>query len=100
MDVVNRGAAYLPSLRVATAFGRVAQLQFKRACERPPAAFGGSPPSVDGFPSWRQDGKEMYFMNLDREVLAVDVTLNSEVSGRNSKGSVQSVGSAGRSTCD
>jgi Tol biopolymer transport system component len=29
---------------------------------------------VGGFPSWRQDGKEMYFMNLDREVLAVDVT--------------------------
>jgi hypothetical protein len=24
--------------------GRVAQLQFKMMCERPPAAFGGSPP--------------------------------------------------------
>jgi Tol biopolymer transport system component len=27
-----------------------------------------------GLPSWRQDGKELYFMNIDREVMAVDVT--------------------------
>jgi hypothetical protein len=30
------------------AFGRVAQLQFKMMCERPPAAFGGSPPHGGG----------------------------------------------------
>lgn len=29
---------------------------------------------VGGFPSWRKDGKELYFMNIDREVMAVDVT--------------------------
>ena len=29
---------------------------------------------VNGQPAWRQDGKEIYFMNIDREVLAVDVT--------------------------
>jgi len=29
---------------------------------------------VNGAPFWRQDGKEMYFMNTDREVMAVDVT--------------------------
>ena len=29
---------------------------------------------VGGLPSWRQDGKELYFMNIDREVMAVDVT--------------------------
>jgi Tol biopolymer transport system component len=29
---------------------------------------------IGGLPSWRQDGKEMYFMNIDREVMAVDVT--------------------------
>jgi hypothetical protein len=28
--------------------GRVAQLQFEMACERPPAAFGGSPPQREG----------------------------------------------------
>ena len=28
---------------------------------------------VGGLPSWRQDGKELYFMNIDREVMAVDV---------------------------
>jgi hypothetical protein len=30
--------------QMTMAFGRVAQLQFEMACERPPAAFGGSPP--------------------------------------------------------
>jgi Tol biopolymer transport system component len=29
---------------------------------------------VGGLPSWRQDGRELYFMNIDREVMAVDVT--------------------------
>jgi Tol biopolymer transport system component len=29
---------------------------------------------VGGLPSWRKDGKELYFMNIDREVMAVDVT--------------------------
>jgi len=29
---------------------------------------------VGGLPSWRQDGKELYFMNIDREVMAVDLT--------------------------
>jgi len=29
---------------------------------------------VGGQPFWRQDGKELYFMNIDREVMAVDVT--------------------------
>src|SRR5262249_49810924 len=28
---------------------------------------------IGGLPSWRQDGKEIYFMNIDREVMAVDV---------------------------
>jgi Tol biopolymer transport system component len=28
---------------------------------------------------WRKDGKEMYFMNLDREVLAVDITTSPKV---------------------
>ena len=32
-----------------------------------------------GLPSWRQDGKELYFMNIDREVMAVDVTTGSKV---------------------
>jgi Tol biopolymer transport system component len=29
---------------------------------------------INGLPSWRQDGKELYFMNIDREVMAVDLT--------------------------
>ena len=29
---------------------------------------------VGGQPAWRQDGKELYFLNIDREVMAVDVT--------------------------
>jgi eukaryotic-like serine/threonine-protein kinase len=29
---------------------------------------------IGGQISWRQDGKELYFVNLDREVMAVDVT--------------------------
>jgi Tol biopolymer transport system component len=29
---------------------------------------------VGGLPSWRQDGKELFFMNIDREIMAVDVT--------------------------
>ncbi len=29
---------------------------------------------VGGLPFWRQDGKELYFMNIDREVMAIDVT--------------------------
>jgi Tol biopolymer transport system component len=33
---------------------------------------------VNGQPFWRQDGKELYFMNIDREVLAVDVTTGSK----------------------
>ena len=33
---------------VATAFGRVAQLEFETVCERRPAAFGGSPPYGGG----------------------------------------------------
>jgi hypothetical protein len=28
---------------------------------------------------WRKDGKEMYFLNLDREVLAVDITTSPKV---------------------
>jgi hypothetical protein len=34
--------------QMTMAFGRVAQLQFEMACERPPAAFGGSPPHGGG----------------------------------------------------
>jgi hypothetical protein len=34
---------------------------------------------VGGLPSWRKDGKELYFMNIDREVLAVDVTTSPRV---------------------
>jgi Tol biopolymer transport system component len=34
---------------------------------------------VGGLPSWRQDGKELYFMNIDREVMAVDVTSSPKV---------------------
>jgi len=29
---------------------------------------------IGGLPSWRKDGKELYFMNLDREVVAIDLT--------------------------
>jgi len=29
---------------------------------------------VGGQPAWRGDGKELYFLNIDREVMAVDVT--------------------------
>jgi Tol biopolymer transport system component len=29
---------------------------------------------VGGQPEWRKDGKELYFLNIDREVMAVDVT--------------------------
>ena len=34
-----------------------------------------------GLPAWRQDGKELYFMNIDREVMAVDVTSTPKVQG-------------------
>jgi Tol biopolymer transport system component len=34
---------------------------------------------IGGLPSWRQDGKELYFMNIDREVMAVDVTPGAKV---------------------
>ena len=34
---------------------------------------------VNGEPFWRQDGKEIYFMNLDREVMAVDLTSTPKV---------------------
>jgi Tol biopolymer transport system component len=34
---------------------------------------------VGGGLFWRKDGKEMYFMNIDREVLAVDITTSPKV---------------------
>jgi Tol biopolymer transport system component len=34
---------------------------------------------VGGQPFWRQDGKELFFMNIDREVMAVDVTAGPKV---------------------
>ena len=34
---------------------------------------------IGGLPSWRQDGKEIYFMNIDREVMAVDVIPGAKV---------------------
>jgi Tol biopolymer transport system component len=34
---------------------------------------------VGGLPSWRQDGKELYFMNIDREIMAVDVSRDPKV---------------------
>jgi len=34
---------------------------------------------VGGLPSWRQDGRELYFMNIDREVMAVDITPGSKL---------------------
>jgi Tol biopolymer transport system component len=34
---------------------------------------------VGGGIFWRKDGKEMYFMNIDREVLAVDITTSPKV---------------------
>jgi Tol biopolymer transport system component len=34
---------------------------------------------VGGLPSWRQDARELYFMNIDREVMAVDVTPGSKM---------------------
>lgn len=34
---------------------------------------------IGGLPSWRQDGKELYFMNIDREVMAVDVAAGAKV---------------------
>ncbi len=34
---------------------------------------------VNGQPSWRNDGREVYFLNIDREIMAVDVTLGPRV---------------------
>jgi len=34
---------------------------------------------VNGEIFWRKDGKEMYFLNIDREVLAVDITTSPKV---------------------
>jgi hypothetical protein len=34
---------------------------------------------VNGLPFWRQDGKELYFMNIDREIMAVDVSRDPRV---------------------
>lgn len=34
---------------------------------------------VNGQPYWRQDGREMYFMNIDREVMAVELTTGPKV---------------------
>jgi eukaryotic-like serine/threonine-protein kinase len=34
---------------------------------------------VNGQPAWRQDGKELYFLNIDRDVMAVDVALGPKV---------------------
>ena len=36
--------------------GHVAQLQFEMVCERPPAAFGGSPPHGGGDASEASEG--------------------------------------------
>src|SRR5262245_9573863 len=40
----------------------------------PPVQMTNIKAGVGGLPSWRKDGKELYFMNIDREVMAVDVT--------------------------
>jgi Tol biopolymer transport system component len=45
----------------------------------PPVQVTNIKSGVGGLPSWRQDGKEMYFMNIDREVMAVDLTLAPKV---------------------
>ena len=42
---------------------------------------------------WRQDGKEMYFLNRDWEVMAVDITADADIPGRNAEAAVQAAGS-------
>jgi Tol biopolymer transport system component len=36
---------------------------------------------IGGQPAWRQDGRELYVMNIDREVVAVEVTPGPQVQG-------------------
>ena len=43
---------------------------------------------------WRQDGKEMYFLTRDRDVMAVDVTSTPVFKARNTACSLQDFGSA------
>ena len=45
---------------------------------------------------WRQDGKEMYFLNRDWEVMAVDITTHSDLPGRDAEAAVQAAGSDAR----
>ena len=61
---------------------------------RPGPAVQVSKNGAIGMVFWRQDGKEMYFMTRDWEVMAVDITTTPTFTGGNAEAAVQAARSA------